>query len=82
MKSSSNTVNASQLQVDGHRVDHVHPQPDPQMCIIYAAGRSKDPDSLVLENHDEFYGSKKFPSIILVLKNYLTIIQRLSTHAF
>jgi hypothetical protein len=42
-------VNASQLQVDGHRMDHVHLQLGP-------VGRSEDPGSLILENHDEFYG--------------------------
>jgi hypothetical protein len=31
MKISSNTVNASQPTVDGHRVDHVHPRPSPQV---------------------------------------------------
>jgi hypothetical protein len=55
-KSSSNTVNASQLYVDGHRVDHVHPQPSPQARTIEDASRSEDSDSLVLENHDEFLG--------------------------
>jgi hypothetical protein len=49
---------------------------------IESTGGSEDPDSLVLENHDEFHGVKKFSSIILVLKNYLTVLQRLSTNAF
>jgi hypothetical protein len=56
MKSSSNTVNPSQLQVDGLREDDVHPQASPQVCTIEAIGTSKDPDSLVLRNHDEFHG--------------------------
>jgi hypothetical protein len=36
MKISSNTVNASQPTVDGHRVDYVHPQPSPQ--VYYRGG--------------------------------------------
>jgi hypothetical protein len=31
MKISYNTVNANQHIVDGHRVDHVHPRPSPQV---------------------------------------------------
>jgi hypothetical protein len=31
MKISYNTVNASQPIVDGHRVDHVHTRPSPQV---------------------------------------------------
>jgi hypothetical protein len=52
------------------------------MHTIEQVGGAKDPDSLVLGNHDEFDGCKKFPSIMLVPENYLTVLQRLSTHAF
>jgi hypothetical protein len=34
----------------------INPQPSPHVHTTEQAGRSKDPDSLVLENHDEFYG--------------------------
>jgi hypothetical protein len=37
-------------------VDMINPQLRPHMHTIKQAGGSKDPDSLVLGNHDEFYG--------------------------
>jgi hypothetical protein len=37
-------------------VDHVHPQPSPQVPTIEDASRSEDLNSLILENHDEFHG--------------------------
>jgi hypothetical protein len=54
-KSSCNKVNASQLLVDEHQVDCVHPQLSPQVHTIEADGGSEDPDSLVLRNYDEFH---------------------------
>jgi hypothetical protein len=36
-------------------VDHVQPQPSPQVRTIEAPSKSEDPDSLVLGNHDEFH---------------------------
>jgi hypothetical protein len=54
--SSSKRVNTSQPKVDGHQVDVINPRPSPHVHTIEQAGWSEDPDSLVLENHDEFYG--------------------------
>jgi hypothetical protein len=41
-------------------VDHVQPQPSPQVHTIEAPSRSEDPDSLVLGNHDEFHVIQEF----------------------
>jgi hypothetical protein len=53
---SSKKVNASQPKVDGHEVDSINPWPNLHVHTIEQAGGSKDPDSLVLGNHDEFHG--------------------------
>jgi hypothetical protein len=53
---SSKKVNASQPKVDGHQVDVINPRPSPHVHITEQAGGSEDPDSLILENHDEFHG--------------------------
>jgi hypothetical protein len=37
-------------------VDMINPRPSPHVYITEQARRSEDPDSLVLENHDEFHG--------------------------
>jgi hypothetical protein len=37
-------------------VDMINPRPNPHMHTIEQAGGLKDLDSLVLGNHDEFYG--------------------------
>ena len=56
-KLNSTTVNVSQLLVDGHRVDTIeHPQTSSQARATDDAGRSEDPDALVLGNHDELHG--------------------------
>ena len=34
----------------------INPRPNPHVHTIEQAGGSEDPDSLVLENHDEFHG--------------------------
>jgi hypothetical protein len=52
---SSKKVNTSQPNVDGHQVDVINPQPSPHVHITEQAGGSKDPNSLVLGNHDEFH---------------------------
>jgi hypothetical protein len=54
--SSSKKVNTSQPKVDEHQVDMINPQPSPHMHTIEQPGGSKDFDSLILGNHDEFYG--------------------------
>jgi hypothetical protein len=54
--SFSKNVNASLPKVDGHQVDMINPRPNPHVYTIKQAGGSKDNDSLVLGNHDEFYG--------------------------
>jgi hypothetical protein len=53
--SSSKKVNISQPKVDGHQVNVINPRPNPRVHTIEQAGGSEDPDSLVLENHDEFH---------------------------
>jgi hypothetical protein len=53
--SSSKKVNASQSHVDGHQVNVINPQPSPHVHTTEQAGGSEDPDSLILENHDEFH---------------------------
>jgi hypothetical protein len=53
--SSSKKVNASQPKVDRQQVDMINPRPSPHVHTIEHAGGSKDPDSLVLGNHDEFH---------------------------
>jgi hypothetical protein len=53
--SSSKKVNASQPKVDGHQVDMINPRPSPHMHTTEQTGGSKDPDSLLLGNHDEFH---------------------------
>jgi hypothetical protein len=55
----SNTVNVSQLLLDGHQVDHVHPQLIPPICSIGITGRSKNPNSFILENNDELNGAQQ-----------------------
>jgi hypothetical protein len=60
----------------------INSQLSPHVHTIEHAGGSEDPDSLILGNHDEFHGVQKISSIILVPQNYLTVLQRLSTHAF
>jgi hypothetical protein len=58
---SANTINVIQPTVDGHLVDTTeHPRVDPQVCTIKVVGRSEDPDSLVLGNHNEFHGVQEF----------------------
>jgi hypothetical protein len=54
--SSSKTVNANQLKVDGHQVDTINPRHNPHVHTIEQAGGSEDSDSLVLGNHDEIHG--------------------------
>jgi hypothetical protein len=34
----------------------INPQPSPHVHTTEQVGRSEDPDSLILENHDEFCG--------------------------
>jgi hypothetical protein len=58
---SSKKVNASQLKVDGHQVNVINPRPSPHVHITEQAGGLEDPGSLVLENHDEFYGVQEIP---------------------
>jgi hypothetical protein len=65
-----------------HRVNHIHPQPSPQVHTIDGASRSEDTNSLISGNHDEFHGVQEISIIILVMETYLTIIQQLSTHTF
>jgi hypothetical protein len=54
--SSSKKVNASQPKIDGYHVDVINPRLSPHVHTTEQAGGSKDPDSLVLGNHDEFHG--------------------------
>jgi hypothetical protein len=54
--SSSKKVNASQPKDDGHQVDMINPWPCPHVHTTEQAGGLKDPNSLVLGNHDEFHG--------------------------
>jgi hypothetical protein len=54
--SSSKKLNASQPKVVGHQVDTINSWSSPHVHTIERAGGSEDPDSLVLGNHDEFYG--------------------------
>jgi hypothetical protein len=54
-KTSSTSIHASQPLVDVHQVEHLNPQPNPQVHTIEQVGVSEAPDSLILENHDEFY---------------------------
>jgi hypothetical protein len=49
-------VNASQPRIDRHQMDMINPRSNPHVHTIEQAGGSEDPDSLVLENHDEFHG--------------------------
>jgi hypothetical protein len=53
--SSLKKVNASQPKIYGHQVDVINPWSSPHVHTTEQAGGSEDPDSLVLENHDEFY---------------------------
>jgi hypothetical protein len=53
--SSSKKVNTSQSKVDGHQVDVINPRASPHVHTTEQARGSKDPDSLVLGNHDEFH---------------------------
>jgi hypothetical protein len=54
--SSSKKVNTSQPKVDGYQVDVINPRSSPHVHTTEQAGGLEDPDSLVLGNHDEFYG--------------------------
>jgi hypothetical protein len=54
--SSSKTVNASQPKVDGHQVDTKNLRPSTHVHTFEQAGGSENPDSLILENHDEIHG--------------------------
>jgi hypothetical protein len=49
-------VNTSQPKVDGHQVDMINPRPNLHVHTTEQTGESKDLDSLVLGNHDEFHG--------------------------
>jgi hypothetical protein len=49
-------VNTSQPKVDGHQVDMINPRPNLHVHTTEQTGGSKDLDSLVLGNHDEFHG--------------------------
>jgi hypothetical protein len=57
--SFSKKVNSCQAKVDGHQVDTINPRPSPHVHNIEQFRGSKDPVSLVLENHDEFHGVQK-----------------------
>jgi hypothetical protein len=54
--SSSKKVNVSQPKVDRHQVDMINPRSSPHVHTTEQAGASKDPDSFILRNHDEFHG--------------------------
>jgi hypothetical protein len=54
--SSSKTVYASELQVDGHQVDTINPRPSPPVHTLEQTGGSEDPNSLALGNYDEIRG--------------------------
>jgi hypothetical protein len=46
------------------------------------AGGSEDPNSLVLRNHNEFHGVQEIFINYTSSGELLTVLQRLSTHAF
>jgi hypothetical protein len=80
--SSLKKVNASQPKVDGHQVDMINPRPNPHMHTTEQARGSEDPNSLVLRNHNEFHGVQEIFINYTSSGELLTVLQRLSTHAF
>jgi hypothetical protein len=59
--SSSKKVSTNQSKVNEHQVDIINPQLSPHVHTTEQAGGSEDPDSLILENHDEFRGVHEIP---------------------
>jgi hypothetical protein len=82
--SSSKKINASQPKVDGHQVDMINLRPNPHVHSVEQAGGSKDPDSLILENHDEFHGvqeiSINYTSFEELLDHTTTIVNSCFFH--